>query len=125
MIHLGEREGSLLRHNQKLIEESPSPSFNDEQRQRLWAMALDIARLFHFQNAGAVEFLMDAAGNFHFTEMKARIQIEHGVSEMLTDVDIVREQSALPLANRWQDAGRHPHARLGHAVPDQRRRPME
>ena len=92
MVHLGEREGSLLRHNQKLIEESPAPSLSDEQRQKLWATALDIARLFHFQNAGSVEFLADGAGNFHFTELKGRIQIEHAVSEMVSDVDIVREQ---------------------------------
>ncbi|HRA66377.1 MAG TPA: biotin carboxylase N-terminal domain-containing protein [Caldilinea sp.] len=92
IVHLGEREGSLLRHNQKLIEESPSPSLNDTQRAALWTAAVDIARLFNFQNTGAVEFLVDSAGNFHFTEVKARIQIEHGVSEMLSDIDIVREQ---------------------------------
>lgn len=92
MVHLGEREGSLLRHNQKLIEESPAPSLNDDQRARLWTMAMDIARLFHYQNTGAVEFLVDGAGNLHFTEIKGRIQIEHAVSEMVSDVDIVREQ---------------------------------
>lgn len=92
MVHLGEREGSLLRHNQKLIEESPAPSLNDEQRQTLWATALEIARLFNYQNAGAVEFLLDSAGNFRFTELKGRIQIEHAVSEMVSDVDIVRQQ---------------------------------
>jgi acetyl/propionyl-CoA carboxylase alpha subunit len=92
MVHLGEREGSLLRHNQKLIEESPAPSLNDEQRRKLWATALEIARLFQFQNAGSVEFLVDGGGNFYFTELKGRIQIEHAVSEMVTDVDIVREQ---------------------------------
>lgn len=92
IVHLGEREGSLLRHNQKLIEESPSPSVNDEQRAAIWQAAVDIARIFNFQNTGAVEFLVDGAGNFHFTEIKARIQIEHGVSEMVSGMDIVREQ---------------------------------
>ena len=92
LIHLGEREGSLVRHNQKLIEESPSPALDDDQRVALWSVAVDIARMFDFQNTGAVEFLVDSAGNFHFTEIKARIQIEHGVSEMLSGVDIVREQ---------------------------------
>jgi acetyl/propionyl-CoA carboxylase alpha subunit len=92
MIHLGEREGSLLRHNQKLIEESPAPCLEQGQREALWAMALDIARLFHFQGVGSVEFLLDGAGNFHFTEIKSRIQIEHPVSEMISDVDIVAEQ---------------------------------
>jgi acetyl-CoA carboxylase biotin carboxylase subunit len=92
LVHLGEREGSLLRHNQKLIEESPSPTLDDAQRQELWRTALDVARLFGFENTGAVEFLVDSAGNFYFTEIKGRIQIEHGVSEMLTGIDIVREQ---------------------------------
>jgi acetyl/propionyl-CoA carboxylase alpha subunit len=92
LVHLGEREGSLLRHNQKLIEESPSPALDADQRQALWAAALEVARMFDFENTGAVEFLVDGAGNFYFTEIKARIQIEHGVSEMLTGIDIVREQ---------------------------------
>ncbi len=92
VVHLGEREGSLLRHNQKLIEESPAPSLDDDQRAALWNIAVDIARMFNFQNTGAVEFLVDNAGNFHFTEVKARIQIEHGVSEMVSGIDIVREQ---------------------------------
>ncbi len=92
LVHLGEREGSLLRHNQKLIEESPAPSLDDKQRQELWRTALEVAELFGFENTGAVEFLVDGAGNFYFTEIKGRIQIEHGVSEMVTGVDIVREQ---------------------------------
>ncbi|MFO7633344.1 MAG: biotin carboxylase N-terminal domain-containing protein [Caldilinea sp.] len=92
IVHLGEREGSLLRHNQKLIEESPSPSINDAQRAELWKAAVDIARMVNFQNTGAVEFLVDSGGNYHFTEVKARIQIEHGVSEMVSGMDIVREQ---------------------------------
>ncbi len=92
MVHLGEREGSLLRHNQKLIEESPAPSLDESGRAALWQMALDIARLFRYQNAGAVEFLVDERGNFHFTELKGRIQIEHAVSEMVSGVDIVAEQ---------------------------------
>ena len=92
IVHLGEREGSLLRHNQKLIEESPSPSIDAAQRAELWQAAVDIARMFNFQNTGAVEFLVDNAGHFHFTELKARIQIEHPVSEMVSGIDIVREQ---------------------------------
>ncbi len=107
MVHLGEREGSLLRHNQKLIEESPSPSLSDEQRRKLWSMALDIARLFHFENAGSVEFLVDDGGNFHFTELKGRIQIEHAVSEMVSGIDIVREQIRIaggePLGLKQED----------------------
>jgi acetyl/propionyl-CoA carboxylase alpha subunit len=107
IVHLGEREGSLLRHNQKLIEESPSPLLNPEQRAALWSTAIDIARLFKFQNTGSIEFLVDGAGNFHFTEVKARIQIEHGVSEMVSGVDIVREQIRIaagePLSRSQQE----------------------
>ncbi len=107
MVHLGEREGSLLRHNQKLIEESPAPSLDEKGRQALWQMALDIARLFHYQNAGAVEFLVDEGGNLHFTELKGRIQIEHAVSEMVSDVDIVAEQiriaAGVPLGRQQAD----------------------
>jgi acetyl-CoA carboxylase biotin carboxylase subunit len=107
LVHLGEREGSLLRHNQKLIEESPSPALDDAQRHTLWSAALEIARLFNYQNTGAVEFLVDGAGNYYFTEIKARIQIEHGVSEMLTGVDLVREQIRIaagePLSRTQQE----------------------
>lgn len=92
MVHLGEREGSLLLHNQKLFSESPAPCLSQEQRERLWQAALEIARLFDYRNAGAVEFLVDGQGRFYFTEIKARIQIEHPVSEMVSGVDIVREQ---------------------------------
>jgi len=92
LIHLGEREGSLLLHNQKLVEESPAPCLTQGQRERLWDAALEIARLFHYQNAGTVEFLVDSEGRFYFTEIKSRIQIEHPVSEMVSGVDIMREQ---------------------------------
>ncbi len=92
LIHLGEREGSLLLHNQKMVEESPAPCLTAGQRQRLWDAALEIARLFDYQNAGTVEFLVDSEGRFYFTEIKSRIQIEHPVSEAVSGVDIVREQ---------------------------------
>lgn len=92
LIHLGEREGSLLLHNQKLVEESPAPCLTQGQRQRLWDVALEIARLFRYENAGTVEFLVDSEGRFYFTEIKSRIQIEHPVSEMVSGVDIMREQ---------------------------------
>ncbi|GIL15576.1 MAG: acetyl-CoA carboxylase biotin carboxylase subunit [Chloroflexota bacterium] len=95
LIQLGEREGTLLLGNQKLIEEMPAPSLQPEQRERLRQLALDIARVFEYENAGTVEFLMDAAGNFYFTEIKARIQVEHPLTEMLTHVDLVRAQIEL------------------------------
>ncbi len=95
VIHLGEREGSMSVGNQKVIEESPAPALTVTERERLWQLALSIARLFEYRNAGTVEFLMDADGNLYFTEIKARIQIEHPLTEMLTRLDLVREQIRL------------------------------
>jgi acetyl/propionyl-CoA carboxylase alpha subunit len=100
LIHLGEREGSLIYGNQKVIEESPAPSLNPAQRQQLWQMALDLARLFNVQGAATIEFLLDKAGQFYFTEIKARLQVEHPVTEMVTRVDLVREQIRIAAGER-------------------------
>lgn len=107
LVHLGEREGSLQFQNQKVIEESPAPCLSRGQRERLWQLALEIGRLFAYRNAGTVEFIVDPDGQIFFTEVKARIQIEHPVTEMLTGVDIVREQIRIaagePLGVRQAD----------------------
>ncbi|WP_423225507.1 acetyl-CoA carboxylase biotin carboxylase subunit [Candidatus Amarolinea aalborgensis] len=107
LIHLGERDGSIMRHSQKLVVESPSPNLTPEQRAHVWQMGLDIARLFNYCNAGTVEFIMDMEGNFYFAEMKARIQVEHPVTEKVTQVDLVREQIRIaagePLAFRQEE----------------------
>ncbi len=92
LVHLGEREGSLQRGNQKMIEEAPAPCLSQPQREQLWQTAVSIARLLDFRSAGTIEFTGDEAGHFYFTEVKPRIQIEHGVSELISAVDIVREQ---------------------------------
>ncbi|MCO5184684.1 MAG: ATP-grasp domain-containing protein [Anaerolineae bacterium] len=92
LIHLGEREGSIISRGNKIVEESPAPCLSDEQRQSLHAEALEIARLFNYENAGTVEFIVDADGNFHFTEIKSRIQVEHPLTEMRSGVDLIREQ---------------------------------
>lgn len=92
LMHLGEREGSFLLGNQKVIEEAPAPCLNQSQREQLWQLALTVARMFGYKNVGTVEFLMDASGNFYFTEIKARIQMEHPLTEMLARLDLVREQ---------------------------------
>jgi acetyl-CoA carboxylase biotin carboxylase subunit len=92
LIHLGEREGSLRYGNQKLIEETPAPCLCPAQRRDLWQAALELARLFELQNVATVEFLVDEAGEFYFTEIKPRIQIEHPLTEMVSGVDLVREQ---------------------------------
>jgi acetyl/propionyl-CoA carboxylase alpha subunit len=94
-VHLGEREGSLLYGNQKVVEEAPAPCLPNDLRLKIWQTALDIASLFEFQNVGTVEFLVDENGNYFFTEIKPRIQIEHPLTEMLTRIDLIREQIRL------------------------------
>ena len=95
LIHLGEREGSIIQRNQKILEESPAPCLTDTQRRGLWETALQVARLFHCTNACSVEFLADTEGNCYFTEVKPRIQVAHLLTEMVCQVDLVREQIRL------------------------------
>ena len=95
VIHLGERECSIQRRYQKLIEESPSPRLNAELRARMGQAAIDAARAIDYFNAGTVEFLLDAKGEFYFIEVNARIQVEHPVTELTTGIDLVKEQIRL------------------------------
>lgn len=92
IVCLGERECSIQRNNQKLIEESPSPAVTPELRARLMDTAARAAKASHYVNAGTVEFLMDRDHNFYFMEMNTRLQVEHPVSELVTGVDIVKWQ---------------------------------
>lgn len=91
-IHLYERDCSIQRRNQKLIELAPSPQLSDEQREYIGELAVRVARGCGYENAGTVEFLLDEEGHFHFMEMNTRIQVEHTITEAITGVDIVKEQ---------------------------------
>lgn len=95
LVHFGEREGSLLYGNQKILEEAPAPCLAPAQRAALHTAALAIAQLFNYDNVGTVEFLVDGAGQFYFTEIKARIAMLHPATEMVTRHDLVREQLRL------------------------------
>jgi len=95
VIHLGERECSIRRQHQKLIEESPSPALNDEQRRMVTELAVRGARFINYGSLGTMEFLMDRDGDFYFLEMNTRVQVEHPVTEMVTGLDLIKEQIRL------------------------------
>lgn len=92
IVHLGERECSIQRRFQKIIEESPAPSLEPDLRKSICATAVEIARQAEYRNAGTVEFLLSPSGDFYFLEMNTRIQVEHPVTEMITGIDIVEMQ---------------------------------
>ena len=92
VIHLYERECSLQRNNQKVLEEAPSTFINQETREKMGEVAKCAARAVNYKNAGTIEFLVDKDGNFYFMEMNTRIQVEHPITEMITGVDLVKEQ---------------------------------
>ena len=92
VVHLGERDCSVQRRNQKLIEETPSPALNDKQRAEIGAAAVKAAKAAKYTSAGTIEFLLNDDGEFYFMEMNTRIQVEHPVSEMITGVDLIKEQ---------------------------------
>ncbi len=115
VIHLGERDCTIQRRHQKLVEETPSPAVDEALRERIGAIAVDAARAVGYQSAGTVEGLLSRDGEYFFLEMNTRIQVEHTVTEMVTGLDLVREQVLIaagePLAVRQEDV-----RLLGHAL---------
>ena len=114
VVHLGERECSIQRRHQKLIEECPSTVLTARQREKLGRLVTDAASAVGYQNAGTFEFLMDGDGRFYFLEANARLQVEHPVTEMVTGIDVVKEQirmaSGQPLSFQQKDVTWSGHA---------------
>ncbi|MCD6416919.1 MAG: acetyl-CoA carboxylase biotin carboxylase subunit [Planctomycetes bacterium] len=102
IVHLGERDCSIQRRFQKLIEETPSPGIDDAMREKITRAAVKIARAVEYTNAGTIEFLIDKDGNFYFIEMNARLQVEHPITEQVTGVDIVKEQLRAAAGEKMQ-----------------------
>jgi acetyl-CoA carboxylase, biotin carboxylase subunit len=100
VVHLGERECSIQRRHQKLIEESPSPALSDKIRKKMGSLVVDAAKAVQYTNAGTFEFLMDADGRFYYMETNTRLQVEHPVTEMVTGIDIVKEQIRIAAGER-------------------------
>jgi acetyl-CoA carboxylase biotin carboxylase subunit len=114
VLTLGERECSIQRRHQKLIEESPAPALTAEAREEMEAAAERAAQRIGYTNAGTFEFLVDPDGSFYFIELNARLQVEHPVSELCTGIDIVHEQLRIAAGEPLTLTGRAP--RRGHAI---------
>jgi acetyl-CoA carboxylase biotin carboxylase subunit len=115
VIHLGERECSIQRRHQKLIEESPSPVMDPKQRKELGARVVGALEKIGYTNAGTVEFLMDQDGSIYFIEMNTRIQVEHPVTEMITGVDLIKAQIRIAAGEHLHEAVGEMHS-SGHAI---------
>jgi acetyl-CoA carboxylase biotin carboxylase subunit len=113
---LGERECSIQRRHQKLLEESPSPALRDDVRERVSATLKQAVRAIGYSNAGTVEFLMDEAGDLYFIEVNARIQVEHPVTEEVTGIDLVKAQIRIAAGESLRDILGGPVTRRGHAI---------
>ena len=114
VLTLGERECSIQRRHQKLIEESPSPALDDSTREAMESAVARACRAISYLNAGTFEFLLAPDGAYYFIELNARLQVEHPVSELVTGIDIVREQLKIAAGEQLHETGRA--ARHGHAI---------
>lgn len=115
VIHLGERDCSLQRKNQKVLEEAPSPALSEEIRQKMCSSAVLAAKAAGYESAGTIEFLYDKEGNYYFMEMNTRIQVEHPITEMVTGVDIVKEQLKIAAGEKLALKQEDIHIK-GHAI---------
>ncbi len=115
LLHLFERECSLQRRHQKVVEETPSPALTRETRQQLCEAALEVGRSVDYTNAGTVEFIMDEAGRFYFSEMNTRLQVEHRVTEQVTGIDLVEQQLRVARGEKL-GFGQAEVTQRGHAV---------
>jgi acetyl-CoA carboxylase biotin carboxylase subunit len=116
VVHLGERECSIQRRHQKILEEAPSAAINDELRAEMGKAAVAVARAARYVNAGTVEFLLAADNTFTFMEMNTRIQVEHPVTELVTDVDLLREQLRIAAGEPISIPKRRQVRPRGHAI---------
>ena len=114
VVHLGERDCSIQRRHQKLVEEAPSPAVSEDVRKKLGEAAVRAALAAKYEGVGTIEFLLDKDKNFYFMEMNTRLQVEHGISEMISNIDIVREQINIaagnPLSFKQEDIKLYGHA---------------
>ena len=114
IVHLYERDCSIQRRYQKLVEESPSPALDDDVRKEMGKMAIQVMKSVEYRNAGTVEFLLDRDGKFYFMEVNTRIQVEHPVTELVTNIDLIKEQIRIaagqPIPYRQKDIPLRGHA---------------
>lgn len=115
VVHLGERDCSIQRNHQKMIEESPSVALSDELRERMGEAAVKAAKAAGYQNAGTIEFLLEKSGSFYFMEMNTRIQVEHPVTEWVTGIDLIKEQIRIASGRKLAFAQEDIHLN-GHAI---------
>lgn len=115
VIHLGERDCSMQRRHQKVLEEAPSPCISPALRERMGSAAIKAASAVKYENAGTIEFIVDKDRNFFFIEMNTRIQVEHPVTEMITGIDLIREQIRIASGKRLQLTNKDVHIK-GHAI---------
>lgn len=115
-VALCERDCSIQRRHQKLLEEAPSPALDDETRRAMGVAAVKAMRAVDYRNAGTIEFLLDTDGRFYFMEMNTRVQVEHPVTELITGTDIIKEQLRVASGEPLECASRAPFAPYGHAI---------